>query len=66
MDWVLQLVMKNDTVKADTSTLDNQFVLYELVKTMRASILVLGPLLARYGNAKVSLPGGCAIGFLVQ
>ncbi|MDC4473562.1 UDP-N-acetylglucosamine 1-carboxyvinyltransferase [Acinetobacter baumannii] len=52
----------NDTVKADTSTLDNQFAPYELVKTMRASILVLGPLLARYGNAKVSLPGGCAIG----
>ncbi|MFY1278136.1 UDP-N-acetylglucosamine 1-carboxyvinyltransferase [Acinetobacter baumannii] len=53
---------ENDTVKADTSTLDNQFAPYELVKTMRASILVLGPLLACYGNAKVSLPGGCAIG----
>ncbi|MFG4474027.1 UDP-N-acetylglucosamine 1-carboxyvinyltransferase [Acinetobacter baumannii] len=53
---------ENDTVKADTSTLDNQFAPYELVKTMRASILVFGPLLARYGNAKVSLPGGCAIG----
>ncbi len=53
---------ENDTVKADTSTLDNQFAPYELVKTMRASILVLGPLLARYGNVKVSLPGGCAIG----
>src|SRR4051812_36917772 len=35
---------------------------YELVRTMRASILVLGPLLARFGEAKVSLPGGCAIG----
>lgn len=35
---------------------------YELVKTMRASVLVLGPLLARFGRAKVSLPGGCAIG----
>ena len=35
---------------------------YELVKTMRASVLVLGPLLARCGRAKVSLPGGCAIG----
>ncbi|MFM8509027.1 MAG: UDP-N-acetylglucosamine 1-carboxyvinyltransferase, partial [Betaproteobacteria bacterium] len=35
---------------------------YELVKTMRASILVLGPLLARHGRARVSLPGGCAIG----
>lgn len=49
-------------VRADTSTLDNQFAPYELVKTMRASILVLGPLLARYGTARVSLPGGCAIG----
>ena len=35
---------------------------YELVKTMRASVLVLGPLVARYGEARVSLPGGCAIG----
>jgi UDP-N-acetylglucosamine 1-carboxyvinyltransferase len=35
---------------------------YELVKTMRASVLALGPLLARFGHAKVSLPGGCAIG----
>src|SRR5574338_612541 len=35
---------------------------YELVKTMRASILVLGPLVARFGEAEVSLPGGCAIG----
>ena len=35
---------------------------YELVKTMRASVLVLGPLVARYGRARVSLPGGCAIG----
>ena len=35
---------------------------YELVKTMRASVLVLGPLLARYGRARISLPGGCAIG----
>ncbi len=52
----------NDVVIADTSTLNNQFAPYELVKTMRASILVLGPLLARYGNAEVSLPGGCAIG----
>ncbi|MFW1950723.1 UDP-N-acetylglucosamine 1-carboxyvinyltransferase [Acinetobacter beijerinckii] len=53
---------EGDIVRADASTLDNQFAPYELVKTMRASILVLGPLLARYGNAKVSLPGGCAIG----
>src|SRR5512139_2872986 len=41
----------------------NHFVApYELVKTMRASILVLGPLVARFGEARVSLPGGCAIG----
>ncbi|MEB5930276.1 UDP-N-acetylglucosamine 1-carboxyvinyltransferase [Acinetobacter schindleri] len=60
----LGITMKyeGDTVFADTSTLDNQFAPYELVKTMRASILVLGPLLARYGSAQVSLPGGCAIG----
>ncbi len=51
-----------DTVTVDTSTLNSQFAPYELVKTMRASILVLGPLLARYHDAKVSLPGGCAIG----
>ena len=38
------------------------FASYNLVKTMRAGILVLGPLLAKFGNAKVSLPGGCAIG----
>lgn len=53
---------ENNQVQADASTLNNQFAPYELVKTMRASILVLGPLLARYGEAKVSLPGGCAIG----
>ncbi len=51
-----------DTVTVDNSTLNSKFAPYELVKTMRASILVLGPLLARYGDAVVSLPGGCAIG----
>ena len=56
------ITYEGDTVYADASTLSNQFAPYDLVKTMRASILVLGPLLARYGNAKVSLPGGCAIG----
>lgn len=56
------MTYEGDRVTADVSTLDNQFAPYELVKTMRASILVLGPLLARYGSAKVSLPGGCAIG----
>lgn len=52
----------NGSVHVDTNTLNSQFAPYELVKTMRASILVLGPLLARYGEATVSLPGGCAIG----
>ncbi|SDV51285.1 UDP-N-acetylglucosamine 1-carboxyvinyltransferase [Chitinasiproducens palmae] len=46
----------------DGSRVDNPVAPYELVKTMRASILVLGPLLARFGHARVSLPGGCAIG----
>lgn len=46
----------------DASTIDHCKASYELVKTMRASILVLGPLLARFGHAEVSLPGGCAIG----
>jgi UDP-N-acetylglucosamine 1-carboxyvinyltransferase len=46
----------------DATTLENQHADYALVKTMRASVLVLGPLLARYGVASVSLPGGCAIG----
>ena len=50
------------TVYVDANTLNSRFAPYELVKTMRASILVLGPLLARYGEATVSLPGGCAIG----
>jgi UDP-N-acetylglucosamine 1-carboxyvinyltransferase len=49
-------------IEVDPRTVTNQFAPYELVKTMRASILVLGPLLARFGHAEVSLPGGCAIG----
>jgi UDP-N-acetylglucosamine 1-carboxyvinyltransferase len=49
-------------IEIDNSKINNFFAPYELVKTMRASILVLGPLLARYGKADVSLPGGCAIG----
>jgi len=49
-------------VRVDASGLKEAFAPYELVKTMRASILVLGPLLARHGEARVSLPGGCAIG----
>ncbi|MEW6647747.1 MAG: UDP-N-acetylglucosamine 1-carboxyvinyltransferase [Pseudomonadota bacterium] len=48
--------------EVDSSTINSFVAPYELVKTMRASILVLGPLVARFGHAEVSLPGGCAIG----
>jgi UDP-N-acetylglucosamine 1-carboxyvinyltransferase len=49
-------------IEVDASTIREYFAPYQVVKTMRASILVLGPLLARFGRADVSLPGGCAIG----
>ncbi|MGA8034231.1 MAG: UDP-N-acetylglucosamine 1-carboxyvinyltransferase, partial [Casimicrobiaceae bacterium] len=49
-----------DAVTLDASRIDWPLAPYELVKTMRASILALGPLLARCGEARVSLPGGCA------
>ncbi|MEL7449150.1 MAG: UDP-N-acetylglucosamine 1-carboxyvinyltransferase [Pseudomonadota bacterium] len=49
-------------IEVDASTIEAFHAPYDLVKTMRASILVLGPLLGRYGEAEVSLPGGCAIG----
>lgn len=52
----------NGTVRLDARDLTNPEAPYELVKTMRASVLALGPLIARFGHAKVSLPGGCAIG----
>ena len=51
-----------DEVVIDAGALSSPEAPYDLVKTMRASILVLGPLLARFGEATVSLPGGCAIG----
>jgi len=51
-----------DSVTLDASVIDSPVAPYEMVKTMRASILVLGPLVARCGEARVSLPGGCAIG----
>lgn len=57
VDWLAPEVVK---LQADNIT--SYEAPYELVKTMRASILVLGPLLTRFGSAKVSLPGGCAIG----
>ena len=58
----LQVQQDGDRVTLNGSAIDKLEAPYELVKTMRASILVLGPLLARFGVAKVSLPGGCAIG----
>lgn len=54
--------LENHVLKIDTSTVNNTMANYDIVKTMRASILVLGPLLARFGHCEVSLPGGCAIG----
>ncbi|WP_439105715.1 UDP-N-acetylglucosamine 1-carboxyvinyltransferase [Congregibacter sp.] len=50
------------SIEVDASSLSNCSAPYELVKTMRASILVLGPMVARFGEARVSFPGGCAIG----
>jgi UDP-N-acetylglucosamine 1-carboxyvinyltransferase len=52
----------NQTLHIDPRSVNQTVAPYELVKTMRASILVLGPLLAKFGHAEVSLPGGCAIG----
>ncbi|MDP3266651.1 MAG: UDP-N-acetylglucosamine 1-carboxyvinyltransferase [Sulfuricurvum sp.] len=54
--------LKNHVLELDTSTVNHTMANYDIVKTMRASILVLGPLLARFGHCEVSLPGGCAIG----
>jgi len=59
----MKFVVGDDaSVHADPRGVNSTVAPYELVKTMRASILVLGPLLAKYGHAEVSLPGGCAIG----
>ncbi|MGH8592895.1 MAG: UDP-N-acetylglucosamine 1-carboxyvinyltransferase [Gammaproteobacteria bacterium] len=59
----LQLMVDEQMkVEVSAGSVNRFFAPYELVKTMRASILVLGPLLARFGKAEVSLPGGCAIG----
>ena len=54
--------LENNTLDISAKNITNLEAPYHLVKTMRASILVLGPLLARFKRAKVSLPGGCAIG----
>ncbi len=58
----VKIEREGDRVTLDAAGLNNPLAPYEMVKTMRASILVLGPLLARCGEARVSLPGGCAIG----
>ncbi|MBP3983010.1 UDP-N-acetylglucosamine 1-carboxyvinyltransferase [Pseudoxanthomonas helianthi] len=56
------VVHEGDAMTVDPSSVNSHVAPYELVKTMRASVLVLGPLLAKFGDAEVSLPGGCAIG----
>jgi UDP-N-acetylglucosamine 1-carboxyvinyltransferase len=61
-DLGAQVEAEGSTVKVNARALDSYEAPYDLVKTMRASVLVLGPLLARLGQARVSLPGGCAIG----
>ena len=57
-----KIKFKNKDLVIDNSKQNKKFASYNLMKTMRAGILVLGPLLAKFGIAKVSLPGGCAIG----
>ena len=57
-----KIKITNNQIIIDNSKQKKKFASYNLVKTMRAGILVLGPLLAKFGSAKVSLPGGCAIG----
>jgi len=57
-----KFVFNNHTLNIDNENITNTTATYDIVKTMRASILVLGPLLSRFGTCKVSLPGGCAIG----
>ncbi len=63
MDMGAEFVLEADgSIFVDSSKLSNLVADYQLVKTMRASVLSLGPTLAKYGEAKISLPGGCAIG----
>ncbi len=63
MDMGANFILEEDgSILIDSSNLDNLVAEYSLVKTMRASILTLGPMLTKYKKAKVSLPGGCAIG----
>ena len=62
LDTKIKYIKDKKLVSIKNNKKNKTFVSYNLVKTMRAGILVLGPLLARYSKAKVSLPGGCAIG----
>lgn len=62
MDLGVRVEAGGDLLRIDAGGLNNHEAPYDLVRTMRASVLVLGPLLARLGRARVSLPGGCAIG----
>ena len=55
-------ILQDNRIEVDTCCLNDTKATYDIVKTMRASILVLGPLLSRFGHCEVSLPGGCAIG----
>jgi UDP-N-acetylglucosamine 1-carboxyvinyltransferase len=58
----VRVTREDGSASLDAGRIDEPFAPYELVKTMRASVLALGPLVARFGEARVSLPGGCAIG----
>jgi UDP-N-acetylglucosamine 1-carboxyvinyltransferase len=58
----VEVAREEGVVRINAANVESQEAPYDLVKTMRASVLVLGPLLARFGRARVSLPGGCAIG----
>ena len=58
----VKIEKSKETLRIKNKTELKTFASYNLLKTMRAGVLVLGPLLAKYGKAKVSLPGGCAIG----
>jgi UDP-N-acetylglucosamine 1-carboxyvinyltransferase len=62
VEWLPPDGLGRETLRIDGTTLSRPEATYDLVKTMRASVLVLGPLLARHGRARISMPGGCAIG----
>ena len=57
-----KVTIEDHTMTVDSRTLDNYNAPYNYIQKMRASVLIMGPLLARLGKAKISMPGGCAIG----